>query len=154
MNSITAMSVNPSGTSLAAVGSHEQSYHIQWFFTVRPADGGHQTDAIEYTIGNENYAEHQARDSSLFYAINGKVYVALKQVSPNMRDADDGTFTDYAGRMLIGAFDPSETSFKWLNEQVSLFGYAGALVYKNYCRSCANIFVGGAIDILHETATD
>ena len=116
MNAITAMSVSPDGSSLAAVGSHERSYHIQWFFTVRPGDGGHQTEVVEYTIGGANQAEHSAKDSGLFYAINGIVYVALKQESPVMRDASDGSFSDYAGRMLVGAFDPDIGSVSWLNE--------------------------------------
>lgn len=149
MDSITAMSPSSDNQSLAVVGSHGLSYHIQWFFTVRPGDGGHQTNVIEYVLGESNLAEHSVRDSGLFYAINGVVYMALKQVSPVQRDAADGSFTDYAGRMLIGAFNPKTTSFKWLKEATDYFGYSAALVHKNYCRFCANIFVAGANDISH-----
>ena len=62
---------------------------------------------------------------------------------------------NYAGKMLIGAFDPSTTSFSFLNEQADLYGFAGALVHKNYCsRYCANVFIGGANDISYMTAGD
>ena len=33
-----------------------------------------------------------------------------------------------------------------MNEQTSLYGFAQAIVYKDYCIGCANLFVGGAVD--------
>ena len=41
MNSINAMSVSPDGSYIAAVGSQNRDSNVQWFFTVRAADGGH-----------------------------------------------------------------------------------------------------------------
>ena len=77
--------------------------------------------------------------------------MAFNQHSADMRDADNGDFTNYAGRMMIGAFNPTTVSFDWLMEQEEYFGHAGALVYKNYCATCANLFVGGSNDWSHIT---
>ena len=65
-------------------------------------------------MGNTGSAEHTARDSALVYAGNGIVYMALKQVSTTMRDMAD--ITNYAGRMLVGAYDPDLNSVLWMNE--------------------------------------
>lgn len=63
-----------------------------------------------------------------------------------MRDADNGSFSNYAGRFLVGSYNPATVSFDWLNEQAEYFGYSSALVYRNYCVTCANLFVGGSND--------
>ena len=45
MNAITAMSVNPSGSAIAVIGSINRASNVHWFFTIRPNDGGQITSA-------------------------------------------------------------------------------------------------------------
>ena len=82
----------------------------------------------------------------MVYTAAGNVYLAFYQVSTTMRDADNGAFTNYAGRMMVGSYSVIENKMNWANEQALWFGYSTALVYKNYCSGCANLFVGGVND--------
>ena len=66
-----------------------------------------------------------------------------------MRDADNNSFTDYAGRMLVGSFDVATATMEWKKEQALFFGFSTALVYKNYGAGSANLFVGGVNDFTH-----
>ena len=153
MNTVTAMSIRSDGSSMAVVASHHSSHNVQWFFTIRPIDGGHQTDVVKYTIGDSGIAEHKVKDSGLFYADNGIVYVAMRQVSATMRNSIDGTITNYGGRMLVGAYEPSSDSILWMNEQKNFFGFSGAILHKDYGAGQPNIFVGGSIDQSYTTST-
>ena len=60
-----------------------------------------------------------------------------------MRDSRDNSVMNFAGRMMVGAFDPVTIERQWLKEHNNFFGHSGALVYHNFCDGCANIFVGG-----------
>ena len=52
----------------------------------------------------------------------------------------DGFF----GRHMILAYDPIQNSLDWTRESVDIhYGYSGALVYKDFCSTCGNIFMGG-----------
>ena len=63
-----------------------------------------------------------------------------------MRDSRDSTETNYAGRMMVGAFDPVTIKRQWLKEHHDFFGHSGALVYHDFCDGCGNIFIGGNND--------
>ena len=78
--------------------------------------------------------------------------MAFYQVSATMRNADNGSFTNYAGRMMVGSYSVAGNAMNWVNEQALYFGYSTALVYKNYCTGCSNLFVGGVNDWRHVTA--
>ena len=82
----------------------------------------------------------------MVYTAAGNVYLAFYQVSTTMRDADNGAFINYAGRMMVGSYSVIENKMNWANEQALWFNYSTALVYKNYCSGCANLFVGGVND--------
>ena len=101
-----------------------------------------------FALGSQGIGEHQVSDSGLVYATNG-IYVTFKQESATMRNSTDGSITNYAGRMLVGAFNPTTIERLWLKEQDIFFGYSGSLVYKDFCNGCGNIFVGGVNDWSH-----
>ena len=72
--------------------------------------------------------------------------MALYQVSATKRDADNKSFLNYAGRMMVGSYNIIGNSINWVNEQEMYFGYSTVLAYKNYCTTCSNLFVGGVND--------
>ena len=79
MNQITAMAVNPDGTSLACYGSlydDDRSENL-WIWTIRTSDGMIEYDALKYTLGPSGIANHYARDSGLVYTSSGSVLMAL-----------------------------------------------------------------------------
>ena len=82
----------------------------------------------------------------MVYTAAGNVYLAFYQVSTTKRNADSGKFTNYAGRMMVGSYSVTGSKMNGGNEQALWFGYSTALVYKNYCTGCANLFVGGVND--------
>ena len=55
--------------------------------------------------------------------------------------------------MMVGSYNVAEKSMNWVNEQSQYFGYSMALVYKNYCTGCANLFVGGVNDLSQITVS-
>ena len=114
MNMITAMSVNSAGTSMVVVGSKGRSYHEKFVFIIWPQDGGHVTEIRRLKIGDVGVGEHQVHDSGIVYAPNGMVYIAFKQESPVMRNSANSAITNYAGRKLVGAFNPETEEFDWV----------------------------------------
>ena len=109
---------------------------------------------MRLTFGQSGKAEHKVYDNGIVYTTAGNVYLAFYQVSATKRDADNGSFSNYAGRMMVGSYSVSGNSMNWVNEQKLWFGYSTALVYKNYCLGCANLFVGGVNDFTHITANN
>ena len=90
----------------------------------------------------------------MVFTAAGNVYLAFNQIySKTMRDADNLAFTNYAGRMMVGSYSVEKNSMNWVNEQALYFGFSGALVYKNYCTDCSNLFVGGANDWSHVSSS-
>ena len=71
--------------------------------------------------------------------------MALYQVSATKRDADNKSFLNYAGRMMVGSYNIGN-SMNWVTEQELYFGYSTVLAYKNYFPGCSNLFVGGVND--------
>ena len=119
---------------------------------IRTNDGGHVNNALKLTHGLNGKAEHRVSDRGMVYTAAGNVYLAFNQyISVTMRDADNGSFTNYAGRMMVGSYSVAGNSMNWVNEQALYFGFSSALVYKNYCDGCSNLFVGGGNDWSHVT---
>ena len=118
MNQITAMAVNPDGTSLACYGSlydDDRSENL-WIWTIRTSDGMIEYDALKYTLGPSGIANHYSRDSGLVYTSSGSVLMALFHWGTTSLDSDDGTITNYAGRMIVASYNPSLSSLDWVLE--------------------------------------
>ena len=66
-------------------------------------------------MGSAGRGEHKVVDGGFLY-LNSGLYLAFNQQSATMRDSSDGSITNYAGRMLVGAFDPVSVSRLWFKE--------------------------------------
>ena len=152
MDTIIAMAIAPDAANIAVFGQSYDNNIWQEFgfiFVIKTNDGGHVNNAIKVIFGRSGKAEHIVYDNGMTYTAAGDVYLAFYQVSVTKRDADNNAFSNYAGRMLVGSYSVAGNKMNWLNEQALWFGYSTALVYKNYCTGCANLFVGGVIDFTH-----
>ena len=139
---VTALAVNPTGLYLAVVLTDSTSMpeltpesNKVFFFTVRTVDGGHHTNLFSYQLGSTSEGLHYIRDKGIVYADSGKIYMAA--FSRSLRNG-------IAGRQMVLAYNPSALNLDWALEQSSWYGYSVTVLHKNYCASCANIFVGGS----------
>ena len=57
---VTALSVNPSGTTMAVFMASNSAVwgRIVYLFAIRTSDGGHETNIQRYTLGPEDTGEH------------------------------------------------------------------------------------------------
>ena len=46
-------------------------------------------------------------------------------------------------KSLVIAVDVANLAVDWAHEQSGMLGISGALLHKNYCVTCANLFIGG-----------
>lgn len=75
---------------------------------------------------------------------SGKIFLANYQVSSTSHD-DIDTVPGAGGRSMVAGFDVASDSSTFFKEGTLYNGYSRALVYKNYCASCPNLFIGGSI---------
>jgi len=140
---ITAMAVSPDGTKLAVHGSLIGGERDSFIFVIRPSDGGHETEIARVRHGQVDLSEHIVSDPGIVFGASGMVFLAFKQISRTLRTK--GSQNNYAGRMMVGAFNPATSQMDWVKEH-SLWGYSASIVYKNYGAGQPNLFVGGSID--------
>ena len=143
MNVITAMAISPDTTKLAVYGTFLGPNFANnfWLWTVNTSDGGHDSDALQYTLGPVGTSEHVVFDDGIIFT-STKIFLAFLQVSPTLRK---NLNKDLEGKMALGSYDIATQKMDWVKEN-SMFGYSAALVYKNYGAAQANLFVGGALD--------
>jgi len=143
MNVVTAMAISPDTKKLAVYGSSVGTNfkNIFWLWTVNTSDGGHDSEALQYTLGPVGTSEHVVFDDGIIYT-SSKIFLSFLQVSPTLRKSLHG---DLVGKMAIGSFNLATKTMDWVNEH-SMNGYSASLVYKNYGTGQANLFVGGALD--------
>lgn len=98
---------------------------------MRAEDGGYHSKRARYTIKKPHYIASEG----LVFTSSGKLYIAARQ-----KDSRDGS--NY-GKPLVLAYDVNANDMDWAHEQPSWRGLSAVLAYKNYCPTCANIFVGG-----------
>lgn len=141
MDTITAMAPSPDGATLAVHGStyNNNLWSAEsYIFTLNAADGGHINNMLVVRHGDDNAGEHWVRDSGITWSDSGStVYLAFTSSSTNRRDNN-------AGKMLVGAYDPTSNTMQWVRENINFYGYSTAVAYKNFCAGCGNIYVGGA----------
>ena len=132
---ITAIQVNPQGTKVALVGTQWNNSPLDasgpqvFINVVRAEDGGFLYRQIAFQYDSNIRLE--ITKNAMVYTSSNKIYMALKQMNSD--------------KSLVISVDPANEAVDWAHEQAGVQGVSGVLIYKNYCATCANLFIGGNV---------